>query len=102
MTVERRRLNSTSSPASVLTAPQRIMSFLPPQLLAGEDATLYEEVLARTCVAVKPVGMIEEMFVSDFVYRQWEIKRWRGLKNNFISSISHGELNEFLQSRPRI
>jgi hypothetical protein len=48
------------------TAPkQRWALFGPPQLLEGEDAAAYDQLLARICAAVKPVDVIDEIFIVD-------------------------------------
>jgi hypothetical protein len=48
-------------------SPERWAVFGPPQLLQGEDAAAYAQLLARVCAAVKPVDMIDEMFIVDVV-----------------------------------
>jgi hypothetical protein len=50
---------------------------VPPLLLEGEDEAAYDELLGRICAAVKPVNVIEEMFVADVVFLEWEIVRLR-------------------------
>jgi hypothetical protein len=47
--------------------------FGPPLLLEGEEEAAYDELLGRICAAVKPVNVIEEMFVADVVFLVWEI-----------------------------
>src|SRR5262245_6168059 len=43
---------------------QRLALFGPPPLLEGEDAAIYDQLLARFCVAVKPVDIIDEMLIA--------------------------------------
>jgi hypothetical protein len=47
------------------------------KLLEGEDAAAYDQLFARICSAVKPVDIIEEIFVADLVSLEWEVLRWR-------------------------
>ena len=48
------------------TAP-RSRLFDPPPILEGEDAAAYDQFLDRICAAVKPVDIIDGIFVSDVV-----------------------------------
>jgi hypothetical protein len=57
------RLNPKSK--SMTLAPTPLKLFGEPQLLEGEDAAAYDELLARFRAAVKPVDIIEEMFIAD-------------------------------------
>ena len=70
--------------------------FGPPPLLEGEDAAAYDELLARFCAAVKPVDIIDEMFVADVVSLEWEVLRWRRLKSSLIRARGLEALEEFL------
>jgi hypothetical protein len=40
---------------------QRLALFGPPPLLEGEDAATYDQLLARICVAIEPVDIIDEV-----------------------------------------
>ena len=65
MSVERRRSNRKSTPITSVPAPLQLSApFGPPLLLPGEDAAAYDALLARICAAVKPVDIIEEIFVN--------------------------------------
>ena len=68
---------------SEVTTVDRI--FGPPPILPGEDASAYEELLARVSADVKPRDMIERISVRDVVYFTWEIFRWRAIKKAWIS-----------------
>jgi hypothetical protein len=85
----------TSAPALV----QRFAIFGPPPLLEGEDAALYEELLGRMCAAVKPLDIIDEMFVVDVVFLEWEIVRWRRLKLNRLQASVCETLQYFLKEQ---
>jgi hypothetical protein len=94
--VERvRRLNPKSK--SMTLAPTRLKLFGEPQLLECEDAVAYDELLARICAAVKPVDVIEEMFIADVVQLEWEILRWRRLKLGLIRDRVVVALKHFLR-----
>ena len=80
----------TSAPAPRLTL------FGQPQLLEGEDAAAYDELLARICAAVKPVDIIDEMFIADVVSLEWEVLRWRRLKSSLIRARGLKALEDFL------
>jgi hypothetical protein len=104
-TVKRERLNRrgrrsnkklVSGQSAGLASPERWAIFGPPQLLEGEDAAAYDELLARVCTAVKPVDMIEEMFVVDVVSLEWELLRWRRLKLSMLRGLRLHALEHFL------
>jgi hypothetical protein len=78
---------------------QQLALFGPPLLLEGEDEVAYDELQARMCAAVKPVDVIEEMFVADVVYLQWEIVRMRRLKLSLLKTSGHEALEGFLVRR---
>ena len=87
------------------SAPARVARFTllgPPPLLEGEDATLYDELVARMCAAVKPVDIIDEMFMADVVSLEWEIMRRRRLKFNLLEASVHEELRGFLNQQFKI
>ena len=58
---------------------ERLALFGPPLLLEGEDASAYDQLLGRICAAVKPVDIIDEMFIADIVSLEWEALRGRRL-----------------------
>ena len=51
--------------SSVTERVQRLALFGPPPVIEGEDAAAYEQLLARICAAVKPVDIIEQIFIAD-------------------------------------
>jgi hypothetical protein len=52
----------------------------PPPLLEGDDATFYDELLARISGDVKPNDIFEEFWMRDIVDLTWEVLRWRRIK----------------------
>jgi hypothetical protein len=58
MAVRRVPLRKTES--MTLARVERL-TFLSPLLLDGEDADMYEEIVARMCAALKPVDIIDEL-----------------------------------------
>jgi hypothetical protein len=95
----RRSKPKTKSMTSAPTRAHRFAFFGPPPLLAGEDAALYDELVGGMCAAVKPVDIIDELFVADVVYLAWEILRWRRLKVGLLQASLHDALQEFLKER---
>jgi hypothetical protein len=97
--MHRIRVNpKAKSMTSVPVRAPRSPLFGPPLLLEGEDVAAYDELLARICAAVKPVDVIDEMFVADVVFLQWEILRLRRLKTTLIRATGNGELKRFLSN----
>ena len=76
----------TKSMTSAPTRAQRFAFFGPPPLLEGEDAALYDDLVGRMCAAVKPVDIIDELFVADVVALEWDIMRWRRLKLSLLQA----------------
>ena len=73
--------------------------FGPPLVLEGEDAAAYDQLLARICAAVKPVDIIDEMFIADVVSLEWEVLRWRRLKWTLLRAIEFERLQELVAKR---
>jgi len=56
--------------------------FGPPPLFPGEDAAAYDDLHARFRAVVRPVDLLEEMFVADVVFSTWEVWRYRRLETS--------------------
>ena len=81
---------------SVPERAQRLALFGPPPLIEGEDAAAYDQLLARIFAAVKPVDVIDEMFIADVVSLEWEVLRLRRLKWSLIRARGLEALEDFL------
>ena len=81
---------------SVPERAQRLALFGPPPLIEGEDAAAYDQLLARICAAVKPVDIIDEIFIADVVSLEWEVLRLRRLKWSLIRAPALEALENFL------
>lgn len=75
---------------------QGLALFGPPLLLEGEDAAAYDQLLASICAAVKPVDIIDEIFIADVVFLEWELLRWRRLKLSLLRARGLEALESFL------
>ena len=53
-------------------------------LIEGEDAAAFDQLLARIFAALKPVDIIDEIFISDVASLEWEVLRLRRLKWSLI------------------
>jgi len=69
-----------------------------PQLLEGEDAGAYDELLSRVPAAAKPIDIIDEMFIADVVSLEWEVLRWRRLQSSLMRTRGLEELEQFLSN----
>jgi hypothetical protein len=78
---------------------QRLALFGPPPLLEGENAAAYDQVLARIYAAVKPANFIDEIFVADVVFSEWEVLRLRRLKSSLIRELGLELLEGFLSGQ---
>jgi hypothetical protein len=97
--IERRPLNlENKSKTKSITpvSPAQLALFGPPQLLAGEDAAAYDQLVARVCAVVNPLDFIEKMFIADVVSLEWEVLRWRRLKTSLIQARGLKALERFL------
>ena len=81
---------------SVAERAQRLALFGPPPLIEGEDAAAYDQLLARIFAAVKPVDIIDEIFIADVVPSEWEVLRLRRLKWSLIRALGLEFLQDFL------
>jgi hypothetical protein len=76
--------------------PPRWACFGPPPLLQGEDAAAYDELLLQASTAVKPVDMIEDIWVRDVVDLSWEIFRLRRIKAALLTASASTVLYKVL------
>jgi hypothetical protein len=72
--------------------------FGPPLLIEGEDAAIYDELLARM-PAIKPVDVIDEMLIADVALLEWEVLRWHRVKTSLVRSLGLRALKAFLCER---
>src|SRR5208282_342377 len=92
-------MRKKSKSQSASKAVSRHSLFGPPPILEGEDAAAYDELFGRVCAAVKPVDVIDEMFMADVVVSEWEVLRWRRFKLNLIRARALRALEDFLAPR---
>jgi hypothetical protein len=71
----RSKTKTNSKSKSIASAlPPRWTLFGQPQLLVGEDAADYDQLLARVCAVVKPVDIFRTIFPKT---RQKMRRHWR-------------------------
>jgi hypothetical protein len=68
-----------------------------PELLPGEDPAMYQEFLTRICETVKPIDIIEHIFINDFAYLEFDVLRWRRLRITLIRELRLSALQHFLE-----
>ena len=91
-----RKPKSTSSSRSMTLARPQFSLFDEPLLLEGEDRAAYDELLARVREALKPVDIIDEMYIADAVQLEWEVLRWRRFKLVLMRANIPKALKNFL------
>jgi hypothetical protein len=85
-----------TNPTSGANGPAaRLDLFGPPLIIEGEDAASYDQLLARLCAAVKPVDIIDEIFIADVASLEWEVLRWRRLKWSLMRACGLEALKDF-------
>ena len=94
-----RRQQTSAKSKSMTAVPAQLSLFGQPQLLEGEDAAAYDELLARLRAAVTPVDIIEEMFIADVASLEWEVLRWRRLKLALLRAAGLKVLKKFSREK---
>src|SRR5712671_4402220 len=93
------RTNKSKTEIAAPSVPERVQRlalFGPSPLIEGEDAAAYDQLIARIFAAVKPVDVIDEMFIADVVFLEWEVLRLRRLKWSLIRARGLEALERFL------
>jgi hypothetical protein len=73
-------LPSLPAPSTALALAQ------PAPLTTGEDPATYDDLLARVAAAVKPDGVIEDLWVRDVADDAWEVLRLRRYKAGYLAA----------------
>jgi hypothetical protein len=68
----------------------------PAPLIRGEEVSGYDALLARVSSAVKPAGILEEIWVRDVVDLVWEAVRLRRLKVGLMTASAHEGMQKVL------
>src|SRR5262249_18834177 len=55
-----------------------------PPLIAGEQQSAYDELVARVNEALEPADVLEHVFIRDIVDLAWEVLRLRRLKASLM------------------
>ena len=72
--------------------------FGPPALLPGESLAEYWRLYSLFQADLAPADVIEKIWLRDLVDLQWEVRRWRRLSNEFLSSSRYDGLDKILSS----
>ena len=76
----------------------RVKSLLgEPLLLTGEDRAAYDDLLAAVTEAVQPTDMLEQIWTSEAVEKQWEALRQRRFKTALIAACWQDALRATLK-----
>jgi hypothetical protein len=75
-----------SSLPSVSTRSTALALAQPAPLASGEDPATYDDLLARVAAAVKPDGVIEDLWVRDVADDAWEVLRLRRYKAGYLAA----------------
>ncbi len=92
------KARSQSKPMT-LAPPARSRLFGEPQLLGDEDRAVYDELLARIYAAIKPVDILDEMFIADVMSLECEVLRWRRLKATLIRAHAFNAVAKLLSGK---
>jgi hypothetical protein len=91
----------SSTDADIQVHPADLGSLFAKRPLAlGEDKAEYDELLSKVTAAIRPVDVIETIWVKDITDLTWETQRLRRLKVNFLTRGAQDALEEQLQAIP--
>ncbi len=76
-------------------AESRVL-FGPPALQPGESLAEYWRLYSLFQADLAPADVIKKIWFRDLVDLQWEVRRWRRLSNEFLSSSRHDGLDKIL------
>src|SRR6266851_4982798 len=91
---ERGRTTMTQVPDQVPDLPAPAGASVPaalaaaPPLIAAEQQSAYDELLARVTETLKPADVLEHVFIRDIVDLVWEVLRLRRLKANLMATAA--------------
>src|SRR5216683_64274 len=67
-----------------------------PPLIAAEQQSAYDELLARVSETLKPADVLEHVFIRDIVDLVWEVLRLRRLKANLMATAAQAGVARLL------
>ena len=89
--------DAATTPTAAPALPPAILAlFGKPPLLVSEDADIYEALLSRIAIAVRPRDAFEWMLLKDYADLAWEIFRLRRAKAGVINLAHHRALTSVL------
>src|ERR1051325_3394792 len=86
---------SADLPATNL--PAVLDDIAPPPLIRDDTAAPYAALLAHIIAEVKPHGIVEHIWVRDFVDLAFEVVRLRGLKADLVTASAGEGLSKVLR-----
>ena len=89
--------NSKAITLANAASVRRSALFGAPLLLENEDPAIYDSFVSGVCAALKPVDLIDEIFVDDVVRSEWEVLRWHRVKSALIKARGLAALKGFLR-----
>jgi hypothetical protein len=87
---------SRTKSAGLPERARRLDLFGPPPLIEGEDMAAYDELLTLISASVKPVDILEDIWVRDIVDLVWETFRLRRLKASLMTAAAYEGLEKIL------
>src|SRR5216684_15554 len=99
---ERGRTTMTQVPDQVPDLPAPAGASVPaalaaaPPLIAAEQQSAYDELLARVTETLKPADVLEHVFIRDIVDLVWEVLRLRRLKANLMATAAQAGVARLL------
>jgi hypothetical protein len=85
------------APAGSADLPAVLDDIAPPPLIRDDTAAPYAALLAHIIAEVKPHGIVEHIWVRDFVDLAFEVVRLRGLKADLVTASAGEGLSKVLR-----
>lgn len=58
----------------------------PAPLLPGEDEAAYEQLLAEAAGVIRPADLVEQIWLTDYVYETWELRQVRQAQQGLVTT----------------
>jgi hypothetical protein len=92
-----RRRAALAAASPTVAVPVEIRQLLGPGwVLEGEDPDLFEKLLATVGHAVRPIDIIDWLYVMDLVELTWQIQRSRRYRESLMRSARHSAMAKLL------
>lgn len=94
--IEKNKMTKAKKKKSQPLNKKSLAIFGAPPIIPGEDSAAYDEILLRATAALKPVDIIDDFLVGDFIRGVWDSIRIRRLQNAQLIAAAYEGLKRVL------